>query len=410
MTAREDASPPATPSGEGCTGGFPVPAERPQAPGPSEPRLLTRVNFERLGGHVVLPVRVNESRVLEMVLDTGMSAPIILLGRPRIVQELDLKEGQEAMIGGAGGQEPRQGFLFPGARVSIGELELTNQTLIAMGEGGEPSPCIHDGVIGKSIFDRYLVEIDFDSSVLSIHEGAIPDSQDFVSLPLEFSLGIPTITADVEIEDGRKIPVRLVLDLGARHALSLHFNDEKGIAAPQKTLAAVVGRGMQGEVSGKIGRLRALRLGPFAFSDVVSSFTDVEGGAACASQGLAADGNLGTEILNRFRLILNYPGGRLLLKPNSRFEDPFDYNMAGLSLERQRDGSYLVRSVVGGSPGGEAGIERGDRIVGIDDQELTSNPRVEFMGRFQRDGSSLKVKVERAGTRFDRILKLRRLI
>jgi len=393
-----------------CPGKLSIPATVPESCAAREPQPLARVGFRQWGGHVVVPVSINGSRALNMVLDTGMSAPIVLLGSMSLAEETGLKDGQPTMIGGAGGQEPVAGSLFSGIRVSVGDAELSEQTVITLPGSGSPSPCIRDGVIGKSIFDRYLVEIDFEAAVLSIHEGAVSDTNGFVSLPLDLSVGVPKLAAEIEMDDGRKTPVVLDLDLGARHALSLFFNEAKGIAAPAQNLATVVGRGMQGEIRGQIGRVRALHLGALALRDVVTSFTDIENFSSCAVGGRGMDGNLGIEVLNRFRVILDYPGSRLLLKPNSMFERPFEYNMAGLSLEPQDDGSYLVRAVTIGSPGEEAGIARGDRIVGIDGEELTRGSYDERAERFQQDGATLIVRLAREGRRFDRTLKLRRLI
>ena len=40
---------------------------------------IVTVPFQTIGGLIVVPVRINGSRPLNMILDTGMSAPIIAL-------------------------------------------------------------------------------------------------------------------------------------------------------------------------------------------------------------------------------------------------------------------------------------------------------------------------------------------
>ena len=47
---------------------------------------------------------------------------------------------------------------------------------------------------------------------------------------------------------------------------------------------------------------------------------------------LGADGIIGTEILRRYKVIWDYPHSRVVLEPNNRVSEPYEYNMSGLSL------------------------------------------------------------------------------
>jgi len=100
----------------------------------------------------------------------------------------------------------------------------------------------------------------------------------------------------------------------------------------------------------------------------------------------------------------------MLLTPAARYGSPFEYNMAGLSVEQQMDGSYLVRSVVEGSPGAEAEILRGDRIVRLDDRDAEAYAFRDATELFQQEGRSLRLVLERNGDRLERTVILRRLI
>jgi hypothetical protein len=86
----------------------------PEKPPTAEP--IARIPFRNVGGHVVLPVRVNGSRSLNMALDTGMSAPIVMLMHRELQAEAGIQGGDPVLIAGAGGGEPRQGRVFPGDR------------------------------------------------------------------------------------------------------------------------------------------------------------------------------------------------------------------------------------------------------------------------------------------------------
>ncbi|MFH1940983.1 MAG: PDZ domain-containing protein [bacterium] len=159
-----------------------------------------------------------------------------------------------------------------------------------------------------------------------------------------------------------------------------------------------------------IGRIRSLKLGPYAFENLVSSFTHSESDAACASHGMDADGNLGVVIISRFHVVIDYPHQRLLLTPNNQFGKPFEYNMAGLSMEQVNDGSLYVRDVIAGSPADEAGITKGDRIVAVDDRPIGAYDYFEMYQMFRQHGRTLRVLISRATDHVEKILKLKRLI
>ncbi len=374
------------------------------------PAPVARIPFSSAGGLLLIPVRVNGSRELNMILDTGMSAPIVMLMHREMRDELGLGQGQRAEIGGAGGQRAPQGRVYTGATVSFGPLEQPVQTLIVMDEAREASSWMQDGIIGKTIFDRYVVDIDYEASVVSLYEPATFAARGFESIPISLQTGTPILEAEVEGDDGRKIPLRLVVDLGAGHALSVHPDATTPLDLPARTIPFIIGKGIQGDVEGRIGRIRALRVGPFAFSGVLTSFPGAGSGVGLTRRGVGADGNLGSRFLRRFRVVVDYPHQRILLAPRPGYDRPFEHNMAGLVLWMERAGGLLVRSVMESSPAAKAGIAPGDRIVAIGDWRLGPIGPRDPVEEFLRDGATLRLTVERGGQRFERNVTLRRLI
>jgi hypothetical protein len=382
------------------------------APDPSASASKTplQIPFENVGGHIVIPVTVNGSRPLRMVLDTGMSGPVVILTSREIGKDLGFEDGTPIQLAGAGGGPPVAARSYPYARIGVGGVEHSGQNLIVLDDEGPPSACTQDGIIGKSIFDRYAVDIDYGRTMITLYDPASAARSAREVLPLTFQSGIPVVDATVVLEDGRTVPVRLVVDFGAGHALSLDVGGAKKIVAPRRTVGEVVGTGILGDVEGQIGRIRALRLGSFEFQDVVTSFTSPTTGTTCGADGVKADGNLGTGILSRFDVAVDYRNARLLLSPNDAFKAPFEYNMAGLALAPGRDGTLLVRTVVPGSPAAMAGIVAGDHIRDLDGRDTKDLTDAEVRDLFLRAGASVSVRIERDTGLLDRTLKLRRLI
>jgi membrane-associated protease RseP (regulator of RpoE activity) len=374
------------------------------------PAPVARIPFRSLGGLILVPVRINGSRELSMILDTGMSSPVVVLMHRELGDELKLSGGRPVQVGGAGGQVAPEGLLYGGVIATLGGVEQPALTAIVMSESRDASEWVQDGIIGKSVFDRYIADIDYEASVLSLYEPESFEAKGFESVPLSFDHAFPTLEAKVENEAGRTIPVRLVLDLGAGHALSLHADSTRHLTLPARTMSSVIGKGVQGEIEGRVGRIPGLRVGSFALRGIVSTFAGKESGVTCASQGAGADGNLGSQFLRRFRVVMDYPHRRMLLAPRPGYDRPFEHNMAGLALRWQRNGGLAVRSVIDDSPAAEAGIALGDRILAVDGKTLDAGGPVDVSELFQSDGATLRLTVERGGTRSERLVRLRRMI
>jgi hypothetical protein len=179
------------------------------------PAPVARIPFRSLGGLILVPVRINGSRELSMILDTGMSSPVVVLMHRELGDELKLSGGRPVQVGGAGGQVAPEGLLYGGVIATLGGVEQPALTAIVMSESRDASEWVQDGIIGKSVFDRYIADIDYEASVLSLYEPESFEAKGFESVPLSFDHAFPTLEAKVENEAGRTIPVRLVLDLGA---------------------------------------------------------------------------------------------------------------------------------------------------------------------------------------------------
>ena len=77
--------------------------------------------------------------------------------------------------------------------------------------------------------------------------------------------------------------------------------------------------GVGGEAAVMIGRIDALWLGPFVFSQPVVGFSRASQGATASD---ARDGIMGAEVLRRFTVILDDPHQHVIFQPNARLAIP----------------------------------------------------------------------------------------
>ncbi|MGD8305642.1 MAG: retropepsin-like aspartic protease, partial [Ignavibacteria bacterium] len=101
--------------------------------------IVTQIKFVNKSGVIVVPVRINDSKILNMILDTGMSGAVVVLFHKESIEELKLENGQIALLGGAGGENQKQGSLFTGVKVNLEDIEMKNQTLVVFDEARETS-------------------------------------------------------------------------------------------------------------------------------------------------------------------------------------------------------------------------------------------------------------------------------
>jgi hypothetical protein len=108
-------------------------------------------------------------------------------------------------------------------------------------------------------------------------------------------------------------------------------------------------------------------------------------------------GLLGYSWLKYFRVVFDYPNEVLWLDAIPDYVDdrPLEYSHVGLQLERS-DGEVIVSGVAEGSPAALAGIQRGDRLIGVDGENVEDFDLTSLGQRMEGPpGSSIEVVTRR---------------
>ncbi len=371
-------------------------------------KIVTQIKFVNKSGVIVVPVRINDSKILNMILDTGMSGAVVVLFHKESIEELKLENGQIALLGGAGGEKQKQGSLFTGVIVNLEDIEMNNQTLVVFDEARETSGWSWDGVIGKSLFDKYVTEIDYENSTLTFYEPEDFNMGSVNPIPLNLDYGFPVIETEIGIGLYETIRIKSVVDIGHRSTFLIKEDSLKNILPPCVTIDAIAGRGIQGEVMSKIGRIRELNIGQYSLYNIPASFLDENENMGVPSS--IAEGNIGNLILNRFKLILDYSRKQIFLVKNKNFGNPFEINMAGLIIEQNKDGVALVRHVVENSPASEKGILKGDLITSVNGKDIQEYNFDDLYNLFTKEGDELILNLDRNGEKIIVTVKLQKLI
>jgi hypothetical protein len=339
----------------------------------------TTFKFDTQRNLIIVAARLNGHGPYHFLLDTGVSTSLIT--NPALADSLHIVRGEELRVIGAGGEgTPLRAFRTDNVRVELPGLIAPHMSWLLLSDdalnlSGFAGTRI-DGILGAEFFQSLVVTIWPMRGQLVCHIPATyrAPRRGWTSLPLHLHQGKAFVEADVEQMPAAAgaptaaLPLRLVLDTGAGHALSLETNADRRLHLPPGHLRADLGRGLNGIVRGSLGRVGAIKLGRYRLPRVLTSFPDSEQvHQRLRGYDASRQGNLGFEVLKRFNCVIDYPHQRLLLRANSNSRLPFEHDMSGLSLVAAGPGYryYQVLSVEAGSPAEDAGIVPEEELLAI---------------------------------------------
>ncbi|UYZ59591.1 aspartyl protease family protein [Hymenobacter latericus] len=330
-----------------------------------------RLPFTLQRNLIVVPVMLNGRGPYYFMLDTGVGTSLIT--DPGLRDSLDLRLGQRFLVAGVGEEAPLVAFQTDSVRVQLGDkasspsisfLLLSDDVFDLSSYVGQP---IH-GILGADVFRSFVVEVDAEEQVLILHDPTrfrAPRGRRWTHLPLDIEGDKSYINTEVALNDSVRMPLKLILDTGAGHALSIETSSDARLTLPPKRLRTHLGRGLSGDVHGYLGRVQGLQLGRYYVNSLITSFPDDK--AVQAKVNVPRNGNVGFELLKRFNVIIDYPHNKLWLKPNGLYRDPFEHDMCGLELlaTGPQYRRYVVQRVEPGSPADNANIKPRDEILSL---------------------------------------------
>ncbi|MCC3152354.1 aspartyl protease family protein [Hymenobacter sp. BT770] len=320
---------------------------------------------------LIVKATLNHAGPYNFLLDTGVNTSIITSAE--LADSLKLRHGQQYRVMGAGGMDSGLlAYQTDSVRVELPKIVAANMTWLVLSEdvlnlSGYVGVPIH-GILGSELFRSFVVTLqpEVGEIVLSAPSAyKAPKGKQWTSIPLSIQNNKAYITTPVQVSDSLTLPLKLVLDTGASHALSIELDSDPRLKLPPQRLSADLGRGLTGLVQGYLGRVAKIELGRYTLNSVLTSFpnsADVH-----RRVEVPRNGNIGYELLKRFSLVIDYPHERLLLRPNNTFKDPFEHDMCGVELlatgpDYRR---YLVLRVMPNSPASDAGLAVDDELLSI---------------------------------------------
>lgn len=382
-------------------------------------RSSIRVPFELHSNLIVVKLRINESDTLNFILDTGVSNTIVT--DPQALKRQPLQLTRKVKLSGAGEGNNLTATVAIDNTLSMGAMRAAHQNIVILDEDilhlseyvGVP---IH-GIFGYDLFNSFVVSIDFGNRELTLTQ---PKRYTYKPrfgdrYPIIIQNAKPYLDVTAMLSGERTVPLRVVLDTGAGHALMLDGQSSVcALPRPEKVLRAQLGRGLNGVINGSLGRIEGIRLGRHQLQNVIASFPDSSSFGMRIVNTADRQGNVGCELLRRFHVTFNYPEQYIVLKPVKRLlRERFEHDMSGLELKAkgQQLRTYYIEKIVADSPADLAGLRENDELMFVNNEQVNTLTISDIHKSLQRgEGKEVTMVVRRGGQLIVTSFALKRMI
>lgn len=391
------------------------------------------IPFKLINNLIFIPININGAE-LTFMLDTGVAETILFSLENK---EVKLQNIEKVKFSGLGGNMSIDGFKSDRNIAKIGDHIINSSMLLFIVIDEEFNISSHigipvNGVIGYHFFKDHPVSIDYTAKKITVYQDKDlfkKKIRKFTELPMSIEKDKPYIYADIEMTNDKKSS-KLLIDLGNSDAIWLFPTLIKDFVYNRPNIDDYLGRGFNGDIYGKRSRIHNFYLKDFKFEKPLTAMPDEY---SIQHVTLVADrkGSVGGEITRRFTTVFDYAGGKLYLKKNRNFNDPFHFNMSGLDFKQDglewqedrvkiepklsSDGSreisvgssdfqykfflkpiFSVAGIRKDSPAFKAGLKKDDRVISINGSKTSDMTMEKIMELMKsEEGRNITILVQR---------------
>ena len=314
-----------------------------------------------------------------------------------------------------GGANAIDAQVYRDVEISLPGFVLIHRNLVAIGLKALEPAVGHevDGIIGSRLFDDFVVAVDYENHCVSVYlpKERTPSVHE-VSFPVRVDEhGFPFIEATIALPGVEAVPGSFLIDGGANTYADIYkpFADAHHIPPATMRLLDEPGVSTGGTTESRDGRAERIEIGRYAIKNSPVTFAqDTEG--LMASKDYA--GLIGAEFLERFTVVFDNPGKRILLSPNRNYTGAAEYDESGLRVRAEGSGfhTFVVRRIVPHSSAADAGIELGDVIESVDNSFAGKMTLTELRKMLCRTEAVYSVGIMRGNRKLRVELRLRPLL
>lgn len=401
--------------------------------------------FELVNNVVLVPLTIN-GILFSFLLDTGVKETILFVNAE---DSLYLNNQNKMKFRGIGIKDGIEGILSTDNVIEVGGVAIDSLHWLYVIQGTELDISSDvgvaiNGILGSKFFDSFAVKVDYQKQRITLfppgynYEKSV---RKYKYVPLTIENERPYITTSMLV-DTAWTEGRMLLDMGNTSPLMLFAFLLPDFHIKEPYVEEYIGRGFNGAVYGKRNRIRKVALEDFTLDYPIVAYPDSN---ALFMSKLAENriGSVGSQVLQRFHLLIDYRKNALYLRKNRKFAKPFLLNMAGIevrhdgmiwkrelvetSLPKKQENkmgtdqgitinlaneafqytfvlqpSYRIAGVRKGSPAEGAGIQPGDMLLKVNGKSSGRLTLPKIMAMLQsRPGETLRLTLQRGDKQYD---------
>lgn len=374
-----------------------------------------RIPIEVNNNLVIVPVVINGQLPLKFVLDTGVRTAILT---EKVFSDiLNLTYTRKYSLGGPGDKKVVQAYVTNNVSLDLPPgIHGEGHALLVLEEDylelrNYLGMDVH-GIVGYELFSRFIVTIDYEKKELTLSRPErFRQRRNQQVIPMTIEDTKPYVKTTITMNDSIRVKVKLLIDSGASHGLILEPDSNDSLAVPKRHINSIIGRGLGGIITGKIGRIDAMALGKYSVDNIVANFPDPNSymDTLKNSRIVKRNGAIGGEVLSRFKVTFNFPQEKLYLHKNASFRKKFYYNLSGITLKAKgsRLQHFEITDIREKSPAENAGMVVGDLVTtinGISTAALNLNQINSFFN--SKPGKRIVIEFERDGVKMKKEFRL----
>lgn len=265
------------------------------------------------------------------------------------------------------------------------------------------------GMIGSSLFDKFVVHFDFDKDTLSLYDPkTFTPGKDMKMVPLKKRRGGVLARMTFKFPDGQVEKYHVMLSTGTDKTVMGKYKIGKrhGYFKRGYPRHRDVGMELPGHFF-KASKSYQTKMGFLGdiFTNVPVTISHEE--KTFAQQYWFDHMMVGTDFLSKYNITFDYNKRKAYFQENTHFSTTFSKNKSGLIFRKSfQDDQYIVHYVMPNAPAREAGVQKGDVLVSIYKEPANNFTLEEIERLLMENYNKVELHLKRDGVIYRKLFRL----